>query len=131
MHNRPNLKIKRDWLDYLIEICSILILFSIIIVVLVNYSTLQNIIPTHYNLSGAVDSYGSKNLIWIYPLVAILVYVGLSIVINYPHKFNYPITITNLNVKRVYKLGIIVIRLIKFLFLVLLFYFSLKTIYGT
>lgn len=130
MHNRPNLKIKRDWLDYLIEICSILILFSIIIVVIVNYSKLQNIIPTHYNLTGDVDSYGSKNTIWIYPLVAILFYVGLSIVIKYPHKFNYPITITDMNIKRVYKLSIMVIRLIKFLFLVLLFYFSLKTIYG-
>jgi uncharacterized membrane protein len=130
MNKRPNLKIKRDWLDYLLEICSILILFSIVIVVMVNYSTLQNIIPTHYNLTGAADSYGSKNTMWIYPLVAILFYVGLSIVIKYPHKFNYPITITNLNVKRVYKLGIMVIRLIKLLFLVLLFYVSLKTIYG-
>lgn len=51
MNNRPNLKIKRDWLDYLLDIFSILILFSIVIVVMVNYSTLQNFIPTHYNLT--------------------------------------------------------------------------------
>ncbi len=130
MNLRPNLKIKPDWLDYLIEICSIVILIVIVVLVLINYSALQDNIPTHYNIKVAVDSYGSKDTIWIYPSVALLFYVGLSIVLKYPHQFNYPITITDQNVRKVYKSGILIIRLVKLLSLLLLLYFSLKTIYG-
>lgn len=129
MNYRPNLKIKPDWLDYLIEICSIVTLIVIVVLVLINYSALQDTIPTHYNLTGTADSYGNKIAIWIFPLVAFLMYSGLSILTKYPHKFNYPVTITDQNVRKVYKSGILVVRLVKFLSLLLLLYFSLKTIY--
>ncbi|HAF31251.1 MAG TPA: hypothetical protein DCG75_19610 [Bacteroidales bacterium] len=129
MNYRPQLKIYPDWLDYLIEICSILTLIAIFTFVIINYSSLQNSISTHYNLTGSTDSYGNKSLIWLYPILAIIFYIGFSILIKFPHKYNYPVSITEQNVRKVYKLGIIVIRLVKLIVIVLLLYFSLKTIY--
>lgn len=129
MNYRPKLKIYPNWLDYLIEICSILTLIAIITVVISNYTSLQNSISTHYNLTGSTDSYGSKSLIWLYPILAVLFYIGFSILIKFPHKYNYPVSITDQNVRKVYKSGIIVIRFVKLIVIVLLLYLSLKTIY--
>ncbi|MCL2510617.1 MAG: DUF1648 domain-containing protein [Bacteroidales bacterium] len=54
--------------------------------------------PTHYNFAGEVDGWGDRTSLWIMPLIALVFYVGLSIVQKYPKIMNYPCKITEQNV---------------------------------
>ncbi|PLX18621.1 MAG: hypothetical protein C0597_06005, partial [Marinilabiliales bacterium] len=76
--------------------------------------------PTHFNLYGLADAYGSKANVWLFPFIAVIAYAGFTIVVRFPHKYNYPVQITEYNAEKSYKIGIRVIRVLKVLFLVLL-----------
>jgi len=56
------------------RIVSITILIIHILYTFINYSTLPQIIPTHFNAAGEADAWGSKNSIWFLPCLNILIF---------------------------------------------------------
>ncbi len=44
------------------------------------YNRLPDTIPIHYNTQGVVDGYGGKIYIFLYPAIATLLYVGMTLV---------------------------------------------------
>jgi len=125
---KPKLKIKPGFIDYLFEMISLIVLFSIVIITIINYSDLSETIPTHFNLFGIADSYGSKVNLWLFPFIAVIAYAGFTILVRFPHAYNYPVQITEYNAEKSYKIGIRVMRVLKVLFLVLLLYIILKKV---
>ena len=62
-----------------IELVPLLLLGLTIYLVLSNYSTLPDTIPSHFNAQGVADDWGSKKAIFFFPAFVVPLYVFLSL----------------------------------------------------
>lgn len=74
------------------------------------WSGIPNTIPTHFNIYGQPNAYGSKATLLIYPGVALGITVLFQVLCRYPWMFNYPVRITHENALRQYKRGRLLLR---------------------
>ncbi|BAY24601.1 hypothetical protein NIES2100_43960 [Calothrix sp. NIES-2100] len=66
---------------------------------------LPETIPIHFGLDGKANGWGSKNFLWLLPIVGLLMYGMLTVVSRYPHTFNYAVRITEENALRQYQIA--------------------------
>jgi uncharacterized membrane protein len=128
METRPKIKVKRTFLDNTIEILGWISLLTIWMIVLSAYSNLPVSIPIHYNLEGQADGFGEKFNIFTLPVISTLMFIGLSLLNNYPHIFNYRIEITEENATDQYTIATRMIRYLKLIIVVVFGLISYKTI---
>lgn len=110
---RPLLKIELSITDKILEICGLLILLILWTMVVLNYTSIPETIPRHYSFSGKPDSYGNKTTFLILPIIATVLYVGITILNQFPHILNYPTGITSQNAARQYNIATKLIRYLK------------------
>ena len=120
MSNRPKLKIELTTSDKILEIFGWLAVITVWTFTWMNYKYLPSDIPIHFNIAGEIDHIGSKSNILLLPIVSTLLYLGLTILNQFPHYFNYPTTITDENAYSQYKSATRMIRYLK-LVIVLIF----------
>ena len=117
---RPKIKLIPTSADKLVELLGWIMLLAIWGWTFTHYSTLPDTIPTHFNATGEADGFGSKASIIGLPVIATLLFIGLTILNRYPHIFNYPSPVTQDNALRLYTLATRMLRYLK-LVLVLVF----------
>ncbi len=88
---------------------------------------LPETIPIHFNFKGQADNYGNKIAIFFLPVVATIVYFGLTWLNKYPHVFNYPVKITVANAKAQFQVATRLIRFVKLSILLIFFLIILFT----
>ena len=118
---RPKLTLIPTTADKLVEVLGWLILLLLWGLTFSHFSSLPETIPTHFNASGEADGFGSKASIIGLPVIASLLFIGLTVLNRYPHSFNYPTTITQDNALRLYTLAT---RMLRYLKLVLVMVFG-------
>jgi uncharacterized membrane protein len=124
MKERPRLNLELTQADKSVEIIGWLLIFAIWGLTILNYQSLPDIIPIHYNVAGVADGFGDKWMIFTLPIVATVLFVGLTILNKFPHIFNYPTAITADNALRQYTN---VTRLIRYLKVIIVVIFGLIT----
>jgi len=117
---RPKLKIQLTPTDQFFELLGWGLLLALWIWTGTSYSSLPDSIPTHFNATGEADGFGRKASIIGLPLIATLLYVGLTVLNRFPHSFNFPTPITPDNALKQYTNATRMIRYLK-LILVLVF----------
>ena len=117
---RPKIKLIPTTADKLVDILGWLILLALWGWTITHYSSLPETIPTHFNAAGKADGFGSRVFIITLPVIASVLFVGLTVLNRYPHSFNYPTAITQDNAFRQYTLATRMLRYLK-LVLVLVF----------
>lgn len=115
---RPRVKIVPSRLDQVVEITSKILLFLMWAFTIYAFIRMPEIIPTHFNASGKVDDYGNKMMLFILPLIATIIYFGLSQLNKYPHIFNYPTDITEDNAQTQYTIATRMLRFVKLAILI-------------
>lgn len=131
MKNRPKIKLKLNTTDKLIEIVGWIAVLGIWVLTIVNYFELPEIIPTHYNGTGKADGFGSRSTILVLPIISTILFIGLTVLNQYPHILNYATEITKENAVQQYTNAT---RLLRFLKLIVVIVFSLivlRTIQNT
>jgi uncharacterized membrane protein len=113
MKERPRLNLELTQADKSVEIIGWLLIFAIWGLTILNYQNLPDIIPTHYNVAGVADGFGDKRRIWTLPLIATVLFFGLTILNKFPHIFNYPTAITEENALKQYTNATRLIRYLK------------------
>ena len=108
----PKLKTKQDTYDKVLEILGAASLMLIIMLPFNYYGQLPELIPSHFNALGIADSYSTKEVIFILPSIAFILYLALHTLNRYPHVFNYPKPITPQNIAQQYRAATKLIRLI-------------------
>lgn len=126
--SKPKLKIKKDSLDLLVEVVSVIFLALMFIWPFVHFQELPQFIPKHYSPSGLPDAFGKKHEIWILPAIGLVLFVVLTVLNRYPHLFNYPTEITQNNAKRQYKIATKLLRSIKLVICASFFYIGYATV---
>lgn len=99
----PKIKIEPSKSDRALKSLTLILLVAIWIAVLINYSGLPEIIPIHFNLYGEADGFGNKGFLFLIPILATIIFIGITWLSKHPHIFNYPIKITEENALRQYK----------------------------
>lgn len=108
--DRPELKIKLLLLDWLLEVFGIVAIILLIFIACKAYQRL-NIMswPFHHSKHGPPN----PNTIFIFPVLSVLLYAGLSLMSLVPHTFKYPVAITPENAESEYRNGLRMLRIVK------------------
>lgn len=128
METRPKIKLELSPTDQVLEIVGWFTLATLWWLTLMSYFKLPDTIPTHYNLAGQADSYGSKENILALPMVGTILFVVMTVLSQYPHIFNYPTEITAENAERQYTNATRMIRYLKVAILLIFSFIVFKTL---
>ena len=128
MSERPKLKLELTTFDKTLEILGWTSILAIWVLTISNYSNLPDTIPIHYNGAGQADGFGGKGNILTLPLIATVLFIGLTILNKFPHVFNYPTNITADNALRQYTNATRMIRYLKLIIVVIFGLIAFKTI---
>jgi uncharacterized membrane protein len=118
---RPKFQPNPAFVDLLARNFSRLLLLFIWLSVWFMYKHLPEIVPTHFNLKGEVDGYGSKYTLLLLPALTSVLHLVFSVLLKYPEKFNYPVKITPANAQLQYLLAT---RLLRWLNVAILIVFN-------
>jgi len=121
---RPRIKVPFETVDIIVELISITLLILMWGYCIINYFKLPDTIATHFNAVGEPDGFGSKQTIWIIPIVTTVMYIGLFILNKYPHMHNYMINITEENALKNYRFSTRIVRVVNFLCVLLMTYIT-------
>ena len=123
-NKRPRIKVPFETVDVIIEFISITLLILMWVYCIVNYMELPDTIATHFNGAGEPNGYGSRQTVWIIPIIATAMYIGLFILNKYPHTYNYMVNITEENALKNYKFSTRIVRVVNFLCVLLMTYIT-------
>jgi len=70
-------------------------------------------VPTHFNLAGNADAWGSPQVLWLLPCIGILLYGLMVLVSRFPGAFNYPVRVTPANRAALQHLALLMIAWLK------------------
>ncbi|MCB0527853.1 MAG: DUF1648 domain-containing protein [Saprospiraceae bacterium] len=115
MKNQPVIEVPKTALERWLDIFSLLFVALSVALVATYYSDLPDTIPTHFNGAGKVDGYGSKNTIFLLPVLSLILVPGILLLSRYPHKFNYLTKITPENAAFEYKKAQVMVRIMNVL----------------
>ncbi len=121
METRPKMILPLSKFDNKLELTSKVVLIIMWVLTLYTFFKLPTTIPTHFNASGQADDYGNKLTLFILPILATVIYFGLTQLNKYPHIFNYMKKITEDNAEKQYTIAT---RMLRFLKLAILAIFS-------
>ena len=121
-------KEKRSSLQIAYEVVAASGLLFHIVLIARAWASLPSTIPVHYGFSGQPDAWGGKVELLALPVVSVLLYLGLTWLARYPHKLNYPRTITERNAEQQYRLAKSLVGSVKALLIWLFTAISWQTI---
>lgn len=125
---RPRQDIRLERIDQILEIVGIIGLALLIGLPIFFYGALPDVIPRHYNAVGQPNGYSEKGIIWALPAIGLILYLGLSLLNRYPHKFNYPQRVTKENAARQYKNATRMLRMLNCIIAGVFVYITYSTI---
>ncbi|WP_420572397.1 DUF1648 domain-containing protein [Kordia sp.] len=126
--NRPRLKIPLETLDIILEFITLTILVVLWCYAIMEYTSMPDIIPTHFNSKGEVDGTGSKGTIWLLMAITTVITIGLHILTKYPHIHNYMVDITEENAAHNYKMSCRLLRFVNLFTLLLMSFIAYSVI---
>ena len=104
--------IRFTFIDHLIEgIALLAILFTLASIR--HWFSLPDRVPSNFDATGTPTAWRSPSFYLILPLISLSIYAGTTWVARYPHKLNYPVSITPSNAARQYLIALRMLRLMK------------------
>jgi uncharacterized membrane protein len=97
------MKLKKNKYNIFAEIVCLSLLIGVLIYLLLNWNSIPDSIPGHYNAMGEIDRMGSKVELLVLFIIGWLMYLGMTMVENFPQVWNTGVTVTEENKERVYR----------------------------
>ncbi|MCX7549888.1 hypothetical protein [Xanthomarina sp. F2636L] len=111
--SRPKIKIRKNNIDKGIEALTFALILISAILIGVYYNQLPEKLPIYFNWpSKDNDGLGTKDLLWISPIVFGIIGIVLYKLNQYPWLFNYPSEISNKNIEYNYKMSTQMLRIL-------------------
>lgn len=109
---RPKLKIPKTLLENILDIALIFLFITAAGSLVMQWSSIPDTVPTHFNAAGEPDGWGNKINLWILLGIGLLTWILLTVVEKYPHIYNY-FNLTEENAERQYKNARLMLNMIK------------------
>lgn len=129
--NRPKLKILPGKSDRILEFVGLVLLTAFWAFTFYFYQSAPGEVPMHFDTSGNPNRFGSKYELFFLSGLSTILYIFLSVLMRYPHTFNYLVEITEKNAEYQYRLGVTLIRVVKIIIVLVFFIITLFTYYST
>ncbi len=110
---RPRTEIEPTPIDRALDTLAMMGLLYMVVITVIYYPQLPATIPTHFNFAGRADDWGPKSTLLLLPVMNVVMYIAFSIIVRFPHTYNYPVKITAENAEKQYRIGISIIRWLK------------------
>jgi uncharacterized membrane protein len=89
-----------------ISLISLAILWILTIQAIYGPEALPSRIPTHFDIQGNPNAWGSPNGIFLLPAIGTAIFLLIGLFTRNPAKFNYPVRVTPQNRDRLYALAL-------------------------
>jgi len=113
MYERPHLRPRAMAVDCVLEAVGALALAATIAYIALTWSELPATLPTHFDIAGRPNAWGSRASILFLPCVTLVLYAGLGILQRFPWVYNYAVAIGPDNAEAQYRLAIRLLRALK------------------
>ena len=110
-----------------INILCLILLIGVIIYLIVIWGSLPDKIPGHYNAMGEIDKWSNKGSLFAVPIVAWIMFIGISVLEGFPQVWNTGVAVTVENQVRVYRNLRNMISTLKFLIVVNFVYLTINS----
>jgi len=114
---------------YIIDIICIALLFGISIYLLIGWGNLPDKIPGHYDALGNIDRWGSKNELIVLPIIAWIMFIGISVLERFPKVWNTGVKVTEENAYRVYSTLYDMIKTLKLMLVIIFSFLTINSIH--
>ena len=91
------MKTKRAAADWVMEAIALAALLGMVVLLLDQWQQVPEKVPIHFSASGAANRWGSKDSLWLLPLLGGVVYLLLTFTAKNPYFMNVPIQIDREN----------------------------------
>ena len=110
-------------------ICIITIAVMVILLVL-NWNSLPDRVPTHFTFDGTPDGFGGKATLIREPIIAVVLFAIMTVAQHFPQIWNFPVEITAQNMEREYLIAAIMLNAVKVLITLLFLLTLLSALIG-
>jgi uncharacterized membrane protein len=128
MNERPILSIPRTPFETSLTIISASGVIFMGLMVGLSWHELPEQVPSHFGISGQPDAWSGRSTLLILPAVAIVLWIGLTLLARIPHRFNYIVTISRENAAHRYLLARTLLSTLNAEIIVLFAYLTWQTI---
>ena len=97
------MRIRNSIFDIIVNIICVLLLVGLVIYLIVAWGGIPDQIPGHFGADGTVTRYDSKGSLIIIPIIAWVMFLGISLVERFPQVWNTGVRVTEENKFRVYR----------------------------
>lgn len=115
-------------LERIANSAGIVALVAMVSMLVLQWSSLPDAVPVHFDAAGVVDRWGSKFELLLLPTIAIALHVFLHYLEGVPHTHNYPARLNDTNRAAFYRHSRIVLNLTKNICAIMLSYMTWQTI---
>jgi uncharacterized membrane protein len=115
-------------IDWLIEVIAVIMLLCTIAYTLLEFNSLPDRIPRHFDAAGSPDGFGNKGVILVMPMINTFVFIIITFAQRVPHIHNYLVKLTAENISRQYQNSIDMLRCIRFVTTIQLSYITFATV---
>ena len=124
------MKINNNKIDILMEVLCLVLLVGVTIYLGINWSSLPNKIPAHYDFAGNIDRWGKKGELLIVPIMSWVLYVMITGVEQIPAIWNTGVKVTVENRYRVYRVLKYMVKSLKLIMVVDFSYMTIQSLSG-
>ena len=107
------LEIPLSRFEIIVQVLALLVILYVTFFMILKYGDLPSTVPTHFNAAGEVDDWGNKSSLLILYVVILVMYIGLTVLERFPQIYNYPVPLTEDNIKKQYHLARSLITMLK------------------
>jgi len=109
------MQVRSGVFDIIVNVLCLIQLVGITIYLIVAWGNLPDQIPGHFGADGAVTRYDDKGILLVLPIIAWVMFIGISVVERFPQLWNTGVRVTEENKFRVYRVIKSLISKVKFI----------------
>lgn len=113
MDEKPVIRTPLTLVEIIAEVVALIGLLLPIIYLAAIWSTIPDIMPTHFGLSGQASAWGGKRSLLGLVGVSLFIYILLTVTNRFPQAYNLSWPITEQNTEVQYKIGRSMIQILK------------------
>jgi len=121
------MKVKNNIYDIFVEMVCLILLIGVLAYLFLNWSSVPDKIPGHYNVMGKIDRMGSKKELLILPIIGWVMYLIMTVIGNFPQIWNTGVTVTEENKERVYRITKNLLNTVKLIMVAVFVYLTINS----
>ena len=121
------MKVKKTKYDIFVEIVCLTLLIGVSIYLYLNWSSIPDMIPGHYNAMGEIDRMGSKKELVVLQIIGWLMYLILTVIGKFPQIWNTGVSVTEENKERVYRITKNLLNTVKLIMVAVFVYLTINS----